>query len=149
MEIRHYGQRTSVGVDFSGTKSRTKQSMRDECDVNLIMRKWRKTGEMEHLSKGPARYGDFTNADDYLLACNRVLEAQAAFDALSSRVRDRMNNNPAELLAFLEDPKNLDEAIELGLVTKPAEKPTEKTAVKEGEPPQNEPSKPPEGGGNS
>ncbi len=139
MEIRHYGQRTSVGIDFEGTTSRTKQSMRDECDVNLIMRKWRKTGELAHLKQGTPRYGDFTNADDYLLACNRVLEAQQCFDALSSRIRDKMNNNPAELLAFLENPENREEAIELGLVNKPTEPvanpPTPATETPVAEPP--------------
>lgn len=96
--------------------ARTKQEFCDECDINNIMRKYEKTGLISHTANGVARYGDFTNADDYLSATNQVLEAQATFDALPARVRDRMENNPANLIAFLGDENNLDEAVQLGLV---------------------------------
>ncbi len=102
------------------TGGRTKQSFKDECDINQILKKWRRTGELEHLSTHKPTYGDFSNPDDYITALTKVKSAQADFDALSSRIRARMDNDPAAFLSFMEDPENHDEAVALGLISKPA-----------------------------
>lgn len=96
--------------------SRTQQSFAKECDINNIMAKFRKGGELTHLAKHDPQYGDFTTELDYQTACNRVLDAQADFGALSAEIRKRMDNDPAKFLAFMADPENLEEARELGLV---------------------------------
>lgn len=126
------GQRVRRPTVIEG-KSRTKQSFRDECDVNTIMGTWRKTGQVAHLAKNPPRYGDFTTADDYLSACNKVLDAQSAFGELPAEIRARMHNSPAELLRFLADPENVEEARKLGLV-EPAEEEPAPAPAPEGEP---------------
>lgn len=106
-----------VAVRYSSEKStRVKQEFLAECDINNIMARYEKSGQISHQANGQPRYGDFDHAEDYLSATNRVLEAQRTFDALPSRIRDRMENNPANLIAFMDDPENLDEAVELGLV---------------------------------
>jgi len=98
-------------------ESLTKQSFRDECDINFIMNKWKRTGEIPADSVGRMRprYGDFTNANDYMEACNRVIDANEAFDSMPSFLRDRFANEPANLIAFLADSANQEEAIKLGL----------------------------------
>lgn len=98
---------------------RTHQSFKDECDVNQILKRWRKSGELNHLNTRQPTYGDFTNPTDYLTACTQVIAAQADFDSLSARIRDRMGNDPAKLLEYLADPANNEEAIELGLIEPP------------------------------
>lgn len=107
-------------LDFEEGSSRTKQSEREECDANKIMAKWHRSGLVTHLNATPPRYGDFDNAGDYLSAQNAVIQADREFDALSSEVRARMQNSPANFMRFMADPSNLDEAIALGLATKPA-----------------------------
>lgn len=99
----------------------TKQSFRDECNINFIMDKWKRTGEIPAAQVGTMRpnYGDFTNPNDYMTACNRVLDANEAFESLPSFLRDRFANEPANLIAFLSDPNNQDEAIRLGLAKPP------------------------------
>ncbi len=121
-EIRSYGQRTRSALEFPDD-GRTKQSFADESDINTIMGHWRRTGHIEHLNKTAPRYGDFTNATDYLTAVNMVAEADEAFMALPAEVRARMNNSSAFLLGFLADPNNLDEAVQLGLVEPPTPTP--------------------------
>lgn len=64
-------------------------------------------------------YGDFSNAPDYLDARMSLINAQKAFDGLSSEIRKRFGNDPLQLLAFLDDKKNKDEAIRLGLIDPP------------------------------
>lgn len=104
------------GISFLKEKMMTKQSMIQECDVNLIMSKWRKTGEVTHTNNAAGSYGDFSDSTDYLSAQLAVQAADEAFKALPAHVRDRMDNNPAELIEFLADPDNDAEAVELGIL---------------------------------
>lgn len=101
--------------------SRTKQQFVEDSDINTIMRKYEKTGILDpRLQRGPGSYGDFSSATDYHTSLNQVVEAQAAFYDLSSTIRARFHNDPGELLDFLDDPANRDEAVKLGLVEPPA-----------------------------
>lgn len=98
--------------------SRAIQSAKDECDVNLIVRKAQLSGFMPGNGKEPL-YGDFTAIPDYQTALETVIAAQEAFDALPATVRDRFFNDPGVLLNFVNDPKNEAEAIKLGLLPDP------------------------------
>lgn len=128
-------ERTRTSISFVDSPSLTKQSFKEECDINNILKRWRKTGELTHLATRQPSYGDFTNADDYLSATLKVHAAQADFDSLSARIRERMKNDPAELLAFLADPANEAEGIELGLIPKPASKAAPPPSVETEDPP--------------
>lgn len=97
--------------------SRTKQSMRDECDVNLILKKHAKTGLLQHVNKIQGTYGDFTNVNDYQSSLNAVLDANDRFNGLPSALRKRFNNDPAELIRFVSDDSNYDQAKALGLLS--------------------------------
>jgi phage internal scaffolding protein len=66
--------------------------------------------------------GDFVDVPDFQTALNLVISAQDEFMKVPADVRARFNNDPGELMAFLEDDKNRDEAIKLGLVNAPPEK---------------------------
>lgn len=100
--------------------SRTKQQFVEESDINTIMRKYEKTGVIDpRLQRGPGSYGDFSNATDYHTSLTQIVEAQDAFYDLPASLRKRFNNDPAELLDFLADDRNRDEAIKLGLVPAP------------------------------
>ncbi len=98
-----------------GKKSMTEQSHRDACDVNNVMRQYGQTGV---LPQGSARMGEFidcSTVDDYKASVDLVMETSAMFSDLPAELRARFANNPIELLAFVADPENTDEAIELGL----------------------------------
>lgn len=99
-------------------QGRTKQSFKDECDINNILSRFNKTGQLPELIKSNPQYGDFSSVNDYQDSLNLVLHAQAQFAALSSRVRERFNNDPARFLEFTSNPKNAQEMIDLGLAQK-------------------------------
>lgn len=106
-------------LDFSNETSRTKQSHADGSNINNIIAKYQLTGQLPPPSQAIPHYGDFSNVDDYQAAINQVQSADEAFMALPASIRDRMDNNPATLMAFLEDPANVEEAQELGIIAKP------------------------------
>jgi len=110
--------REKVTVDCS-KHDRTHQSFKDECDINQVMERHRKTGIIRQTTQRPM-YGDFSNVGDYQEALNIKLVADQMFAELPSKVRNRFENNPQLFLTFCEDPANEAEAIELGIAAKPA-----------------------------
>lgn len=112
--LRH---RPSPGIVFDEA-SRTQQHFKDECDIDRILKKYSETGFLVSPlePRRPAKWGDFSSVADYQASMNRLVQVQEAFEALPSRVRERFRNDPMQMLAFLEDPVNKDEAVKLGLV---------------------------------
>lgn len=106
-------------ITFEG-KGRTKQSHRDECDINTIMKRFEKTGMLEHANQYEGSYGDFTQIpEDYQSAVNLVQNAQQMFMSLPAEVRGRFENDPGEFLAFVSNRENRDEMLEMGLIPQP------------------------------
>lgn len=105
-----------VVVDCSVEPSVTKQSFKDECDVNRIVSKFHRTGLIDFVNSNQPRYGDVTPID-YQEALNTVATAQEMFVQLPASLRKRFGNSPEELLAFVQNPENDAEAIKLGLKT--------------------------------
>jgi len=96
--------------------SRTQQQFKDECNINKIMEKYRKTGMVTHLRNGgEGVYADLSQVGDYQDMVHRVMHANEEFLKLPSEIRTRFGNDPQNLVDFLKDPKNTDEAIKLNL----------------------------------
>jgi len=102
-----------------GEKSLTKQSEADACDINAIMRRYQSTGVLDHQAGQAARYGDFSNVEDYLASLNKVREAQQRFDDLPSKIRDHVENEPGKFLELVFDPERKEEMVQLGLLPEP------------------------------
>lgn len=100
----------------TGAVSRTKQSFKDECDVNVVMRRFANNGQLPQTNPQTPTFGDFFNAPSYLDAQVHVLNAIADFEALPARVRKACNNDPAQFLTMVQDPDRKEELIELGLM---------------------------------
>lgn len=98
--------------------SLTDQSWAKDCDVNNIIAKYIKTGQISHLAKHQGQYADVSAIPDLQSALDQVTKAQQAFDDLPSNLRKRFGNSPVEMVNFLSDPKNDQEAISLGLKVK-------------------------------
>ncbi len=108
-----YIKKPRVQTETPG-KSRTKQSFKNECDINTIMAKYQKTGAIAHVNKHATEYGFATSAD-FSTAMRTVTVAQEMFDGLPSSIRNRFNNNPGQFLDFVQDANNKVEGQELGL----------------------------------
>lgn len=111
--------RRPLTVKFEG-EGRTVQSAERESNINTIMDRWRNTGALP-VSTRVGRFMDCTGVSDYQSALNIVHQAESAFLDLPAAVRQRMGNNPAELVRFMQDEANLEAAAELGLLERTPE----------------------------
>lgn len=102
---------------FEGEKSisLTKQAFHAECDINAIIARARRTGFQPPFKTGGI-YGDFSAFTDYRDSLHLIEQAQADFMALPATVRDRFQNDPTNLLLFIADANNRQEAIDLGII---------------------------------
>lgn len=116
-------------VDIVGP-SLAKQSFKEECDINNIVSRYKRTGFIEHVAKNTPIYADVSDVTDYQEALDRVREVEGFFDKLPAKIRERFENEPAQFLDFMTNEDNLAEAKELGLV-KPEPKPEEVPLVTE------------------
>lgn len=99
----------------TGEESRTKQSFKEESDINTIMKQYLKTGVLDHVKDRPGLFLDLPESIDYQSAMNIVIEAGKKFDDLPGSVRKRFDNSAVAFLDFMNDPENIEESVELGL----------------------------------
>jgi len=109
---------------------KTKQSFADDADINNIMARYQSTGMIDYVKENAPHYGDVTGLE-FQACMDKIIEASEMFDALPAQLRKRFNNEPAEFLDFVQDDKNRDEAITLGLIP---EAPKAPITVPEGHP---------------
>lgn len=102
--------RTSVGG-----ASLTKQSFKEECDINNIMKRFEKTGAIEHLAKFGPQYADVSPVD-FQEAMNVVALGKSMWEELPVTLK-QLVKSPEGFLAFVQDPANQGKLIELGLAT--------------------------------
>lgn len=93
----------------------TVQALKEECDINQIIARASKGQAITHVQERVAKWGDFSNIPDYREACDLIIRAEGMFMSMPPDVRERFHNDPAEMIDFLNDPKNDAEAVELGL----------------------------------
>lgn len=110
--------------------SKTDQSFKDDCDVNVILSRYMRTGLSPFKNEGKGGYADVSEVPDLLTAHTQLKEAKAIFDQLPAQVRKKLENNPLALQSYLDDPDNFDEALELGLIVKKEAHPPKKNPEK-------------------
>lgn len=110
-----YGPKLKV-IKQTGADSRTKQSFKQECDINTIMARYRSTGVLPDMAlAAQGRFLDVTGFD-YQDAMNTVATAQSLFQELPAEIRHRFKNDPGEFLAFTSDASNREEMARMGLL---------------------------------
>lgn len=118
MHSFYYPNRIRVTLDC-GTELITKQEFKDECDINNILTQFKKTGIINHITQSQPLYTDLPDELDYQSSLSITAQASDAFATLPSAVRRFFNNNPAELLAALENPAMRGQLEELNILVGP------------------------------
>lgn len=113
-----FSDRIAVVADTSG-ESLTQQQFKDDCNVNVIMARYMKTGVIEHVTRARARFGDFGDLAEGVFELDKVAKAQQAFEMLPATLRNRFDNSIQGFFGFIGDPKNFDECVRMGIYDKP------------------------------
>lgn len=92
---------------------RTKQSFKDQCDINKILKKAQRTGSLAFANKYDQQvFGEFEGYD-LLEAHERIKRAENIFNELPSEVRREFANNAFAFIEFANDPENQGRLVEL------------------------------------
>jgi phage internal scaffolding protein len=105
-----------VVLDCSASVDRTKQSMKDECDVNGIIGRFAKTGLLTPVNKDPGIYVDVSEMGDYKESLHQVDMANEMFMQLPAVVRAKFENDPAVFLDYASDETNNQDMVDMGLM---------------------------------
>ncbi len=113
----------------------TEQHHSDECNVNKILATYMKTGILPPIDPN-AQYGDMSDFD-YQSMQNQIANANSLFEQLPENVKMRFGNEPYRFLNFVQDEKNYDELVEMGLANNkvPETSPLESEDLQRAEPP--------------
>lgn len=96
-------------------KTRTKQSFKQEADINNIVNKYKKTGTVTWFAKNEPRFAEFPENFDYKTALDTIHAAEELFASVPSYIRDRFDNDAESFITFCQNPENREEMEELGL----------------------------------
>lgn len=135
VEISVNGARHLVVKRFDGSKrvqlmcddpSKTDQSFKKDCDVNLMVKRFTKQTKMDtsafmaYMNNISPKFSTDQvidgNVPDYEFYLNAQIEADNMFMTLPSDLRKRFDNSPQKLLDFVFNPENKQELVTLGLL---------------------------------
>lgn len=98
-------------------ESRTRQEFAKDCDINRIVDRFTRTGELPFVGrKNLGMYADVSEVPNYESALAFIIHAKESFEKLDINVKERFHNSPQELIDFLKDKNNEKEARKLGLL---------------------------------
>lgn len=93
----------------------TRQEFRDECDINVLMATYERTGVMNSFNRLVPQYLDVSNVPDLPQAIALLDAAEAAFMTLPATVRREFDNSAVKFVEFAQDPANVSRMREWGL----------------------------------
>ena len=119
-----YVSRPEVSRGLTATlPSMTCQQFAGEADVNYLIDRYKRTGSyydpMSAVNGAPPRiptFADISDLSDMQTSLETVFRAQEIFAALPAVLRERWNNNPAELVAYASDPAHEAELVKCGVL---------------------------------
>ncbi len=89
---------------------RTKQSFKDETDINKILQRAQKTGTISHMNQFSGQYGDFSDFD-FFENTIMLTRGREIFDALPSEIRNEFSQSPAAFFKYVNDPANKEDLL--------------------------------------
>ena len=109
MSIQSQGKHDKAGrlVQPTYTDGVTKQSFKDECDINKILFRAQKAGTLSHLQTYEGTYADFADFD-FLEAQLNLTRGREVFDSLPSELRSEFHQSPQDFFDYVNDPANVD-----------------------------------------
>lgn len=101
-------------------ETKAQQQYLEESKIKNMFKKYGMTGMMS-LNKIDPMFDDVSEISSYQEAQIKIAKANSQFEMLPAKIRAEFNNDPAQMLDFLQKSENKEKAIELGLISKPKE----------------------------
>lgn len=111
-----------VDPDTGEVLNLTRQEFKDDCDLNKIIERYTPEMLVESYNAFKGTFADFSDVPDYQGMREQVLATDSWFASLPANIRGRFENDVSKIVSFLEDDKNFDEAVKLGLLAGSLEK---------------------------
>ncbi len=86
---------------------RTKQSFKDDTDIEKIMARADKTGTISHLAKYEGVYADFSDFD-FHKQNNMLTRGNSIFAELPAEIRKEFRQSPAAFFEYVNVPGNIE-----------------------------------------
>lgn len=106
----------SHALTFPPQSKHTRQEFKEECDINTLMARYMRTGELPHVNLIAPQYFEAAGVDfqTHMLA---VAQAKSLFAQLPSEIRNRFYNDPGQFVDFCSEPSNRVELAHMGLLS--------------------------------
>lgn len=91
----------------------TKQSFKDDCDMNIIVRKYQQSGFVDHINRQNPNFGIAPNSDFYQTQL-AIANVKSLYENLSDVSRGRFAS-VSDLMEALIDPARITELTDLGI----------------------------------
>ncbi|AXH77820.1 MAG: internal scaffolding protein [Microviridae sp.] len=114
--LSNYSPKKRYQITFNKDSKYTKQSFKEECDINTIMARYQSTGQIPVINQTAPQYLDVSAGADFQSSMEFVAGAQTLFQEMPSSIRNRFGNDPREFLDFCSQEKNRPELAEMGLL---------------------------------
>lgn len=97
-------------------ESMTKQSFREEVDINRIVARAREGQMVAHVARGVPSYLDVSDVGDYKGALDMIRKTDAWFARLPAKVREVFKNDASEFLDAMDTDVGRAKLVELGVL---------------------------------
>ncbi len=108
----YYGKHGKPEVKKYKLHGRTKQSQKDQCDINKLLEKAARQGSLSHLDKYQPKYGDWSGYD-FEEHIKKIADANTIFEDLPAEVKKEFNQSTQEFFEFVTNPENSDKLPQL------------------------------------
>jgi len=124
-----YGEKIDASISFEHEETLTKEFLKEECDINYILKRYMQTGVIDHLASKKPIYDDVSSLGDLHECYRKIDAAEEAFFELPASIREKFKNDPIEFVEFVQNPNNEDALVTMGLAKKRADTSTQPDPV--------------------
>lgn len=111
-----FSTKSRVSLTFPDRSPFTRQEFRDESDINTIMGRYLRTGELPHVNLIAPQYFD-SEGVDFQAHMQVIAEAKTLFARLPSAIRSQFYNDPAHFVDYCSNPANRVDLAHMGLLS--------------------------------
>ena len=115
LQLPYSPSQLNHSITFKPDSPYTKQSFKDECDINTIMSRYQSTGVLPDLAQTAPQYLD-ASGFDFQASMDYIANAHTLFHELPSSVRTKFGNDTASFMEFVSNPNNRSEMAQMGLL---------------------------------